>query len=446
MQFVLRVTEKTAPRELRWSAVDTEANRLVPPAVLTIVRKEAKDRSPAEQKQVADFHASKHPDHRPLAERVTALTKQIDEADLQIPTTLVMEELPLPRTTNILVRGAYNKLGDAVTADTPKPLPAMAAELPKNRLGLARWLVDPVNPLPARVTVNRFWQSLFGAGLVRTAEDFGIQGDLPSHPELLDWLATEFIRTGWDVKGMLRLMVTSATYRQSSRLTSALRERDPENRLLARGPRFRLQAEFLRDQALAASGLFVPRIGGPSVKPYHPPGLYEQVTAGNGTNVYVEGKGDDLYRRSLYTYWKRSVPHPSMLVFDATFREACAVRRPRTNTPLQALNLMNDPTYVEAARRLAERALQEGGGTAESRVTWAFRQVLARPPRDVEIAILTRAHARALQSFQADATSAAELIKVGTTPVPAGIDAAQLAALTTVAATILNLDETVMKE
>ncbi|MFN6053096.1 MAG: DUF1553 domain-containing protein, partial [Planctomycetia bacterium] len=198
--------------------------------------------------------------------------------------------------------------------------------------------------LMARVTVNRLWQQVFGVGLVRTSEDFGAQGESPFHPELLDWLAGEFISSGWNVKQLMKLMVTSAAYRQQSRITPMLQERDPENRLLARGPRFRLQAEFVRDQALAISGLLVDKIGGPSVKPYHPAGLYEQVTAGSGYNVYVPGKGDDLHRRSLYTYWKRSVPNPAMLVFDAPFRESCTLRRPRTNTPLQALNLMNDPT------------------------------------------------------------------------------------------------------
>lgn len=446
LKFALRVTEKTVPREFQVSAIDADSNLLAPSAVLAVVRKEAKDRTPVEQKLLTDFRASKNAEHRALTERVAALTKQIDETDLLIPTTLVMEELPAPRATHIMIRGAYNKLGEVVTADTPKLFAPLPAELPKNRLGLARWLVDPANPLPARVTVNRYWQSLFGMGLVRTAEDFGTQGEAPSHPELLDWLATEFIRTGWDVKGMLRLIVSSATYRQSSRLTPALRERDPDNRLLARGPRFRLQGEFLRDQALAASGLLVEKIGGPSVKPYHPPGLYEQITAGNGTNSYVEGKGEDLYRRSMYTYWKRSVPHPMLLAFDASFREACTVRRPRTNTPLQALNLMNDPTYVESARRLAERMLREGGETTESRVAWAFRQVLARPPRATESAILVRAYDRALASYQADAAGAAELIKVGATPPVAGSDPARLAAWTTIATTILNLDETVTKE
>lgn len=446
LEMVLLVKAMTLPWELRVSTTDVDADLLAPADIVKIVRASDKQRTPDEQKKLAQHRAAKDPVHRNLTDRITALTKKVDETDLQIPTTLVMEEMPHPRSTFILIRGAYDKKGAEVTSDTPQSLPAMASGLPKNRLGLARWLVDPANPLPARVTVNRYWQSLFGTGLVRTSGDFGTQGEPPTHPELLDWLATEFVRVNWDVKAMMRLLVTSATYRQSSRLTPALYRADPENRLLARGPRFRLQAEFLRDQALAASGLLVSKIGGPSVRPYHPPGLYEQVVSGKGANTYVLGKGDELYRRSLYTYWKRSVPNPGMLVFDAPFREMCAVRRSRTNTPLQALNLMNDPTYVEAARFLAERMIREGGDGPEGRITHGFRLVLARSPHAAELAILTAAYERAIQEFQADPTGAAELIKVGASTADAKIDATQLAALATVASTILNLDETVTKE
>jgi hypothetical protein len=263
---------------------------------------------------------------------------------------------------------------------------------------------------------------------------------------LLDWLADEFVRSDWDIKHMLRLMVSSAAYRQSSRMTPELYERDPANRLLARGPRFRLQSEFLRDQALSASGLLVTKIGGPSVKSYHPPGLYEQVTAGSGTNVYVEGSGPDLYRRSMYSYWKRSVPNPAMLVFDAPFREACTLRRPRTNTPLQSLNLMNDPTYVEAARFLAGRMLTESGPDIEAQLSYGFRLVLARAPRPSELTVLVRAYERSKADFASDPAAVAELLKVGATRSPETFDPIELAALTSVASTILNLDETVMKE
>jgi hypothetical protein len=357
-----------------------------------------------------------------------------------------MQELPKPRATYILIRGAYNKPGAEVTAATPAMLPPLSPRLPRNRLGLARWLVEPANPLTARVTVNRLWQSLFGVGLVRTTEDFGTQGELPSHPELLDWLATEFVRRDWDMKAMLRLLVTSSTYRQSSRLTPILHERDPENRLLARGPRYRLQAEFLRDQALAASGLLTSTIGGHSVRSYFPPGIYEQVVSAYVPPIYVEATGNDLYRRSLYTYWKRSVPNPTMLLFDAPFRETCTVRRGRTNTPLQALNLMNDPTYVEAARVLAQRMVREGGNTTPRRITCGFRCVLSRSPRAAELAILVAAHDRALDGFQKEPAAAAGLLKVGKSSADPTIKPEELAALTTVASTLLNLDEAVTKE
>ena len=451
-EFSLRATEMAPALELRLAATDVEPELIAGPAISALAMKDAKDLSEDEKQQLLKFRVFKSAERRRMTIHAAGLTRQISELEAQVPTTLVMEELAMPRPTHILIRGAYDKKGDQVTAATPATLPPMAESLPRNRLGLARWLVDPANPLTPRVTVNRLWQSHFGVGLVRTSEDFGAQGEPPSHPELLDWLAVEF-RDGepgktraWDVKQLVRLIVTSSTYRQSSRLTPALRECDPENRLLARGPRFRLQAEFLRDEALAASGLLVPKIGGPSVKPYHPPGLYEQVTAGSGTNSYVEDKGENLFRRSLYTYWKRSVPHPSMLVFDAGFREACTVRRSRTNTPLQALNLMNDPTYVEASRVLGQRMLTDGGATVESRITWGFRRLLARAPRPAELAILVRAHERSLQSFTAEPGAATELLKVGTSPVAAGTDPVALAAMTTVATTILNLDEAVTRE
>ncbi|HTI51649.1 MAG TPA: DUF1549 and DUF1553 domain-containing protein, partial [Planctomycetaceae bacterium] len=446
IELTLHSKEAAPAWELAVQSTDAESDRLVTPVVLTIVRKEADQRTAAEQKQLTEFRLSKQPAHRAAATKIAHLTKQIDDQDLQIPTALVMQELPEPRKTHILIRGAYDRKGEEVAATTPGVLPAMPAELPRNRLGLARWLVDPRNPLPARVTVNRCWQSLFGTGLVRTAEDFGIRGEPPSHPELLDWLASEFVCSGWDVKAMLRLIVTSATYRQNSRTNPALRQRDPENRLLARGPRFRLQAEFLRDQALFASGLLVERVGGPSVKPYHPPGLYEQVVAGSSSGTYVAGSGEDLHRRSLYTYWKRSVPNPAMLIFDVPFRETCAVRRSRTNTPMQSLNLLNDPTYVEAARLLAERMLREGGDSPASRIEHGFRLLLAREPRADELAILTAAFERAAREFRDDTAGAAGLLAVGTVQTDSRLDAAQLAALTTVASILLNLDETVTKE
>jgi hypothetical protein len=320
----------------------------------------------------------------------------------------------------------------------------MAAGLPRNRLGLAKWLVDPQNPLTARVTVNRYWQQVFGYGLVKTSEDFGAQGESPSHPELLDWLARDFVAQGWDVKRLMKMLVTSATYRQHAAFTPDLLERDPENRLHARGPRNRLMGEFIRDQALAASGLLVRKIGGPPVKPYHPPGLYEQVTAQGGVNTYVPDKGEGLYRRSLYTYWKRSVPHPAMLTFGTPFREVCSLQRPRSNTPLQALNLMNDETYVEASRFLAARMLRSSADAA-ARLSFGFRTVLARTPGVEEQSILERAYRRALADFQNDPAAAKALLGTGATPADPTLDAAELAALATVASTILCMDETVTK-
>jgi len=384
-----------------------------------------------------------------LNEKLTELNKQVAAAETEIPTTLIMEELPEARPTYILLRGAYDKPGEQVMADTPAVLPKPAAELPRNRLGLAQWLVSRDNPLTARVTVNRFWQQLFGAGLVRSSEDFGAQGDLPSHPELLDWLAVSFQESGWNVKQLIRQLVMSETYRQSSRHASdPSRESDPSNRWLARAPRHRLAAEVIRDQALAASGLLVNRLGGPTVKPYHPPGLYEQVVnqRDNPQATYQQGQGEDLHRRSLYTYWKRSVPHPAMMLFDAPFREVCSMRRSRSNTPLQALNLLNDPTYVEAARCLAQRMIVDGGETTELRVEHGFQLLLARRPAPAELKILTAAVERCRQDFANDAESATQLLTVGATQLDATLEPVELAAFTALASTLLNLDETLSKE
>ncbi len=446
LQLELSVENANGPTRWRVLTTMTDPALLAPAKVMALAQKEPGQRTAAEKRQLATFRQLQSPEHRALNDRVEGLKKQIAAAENEIPTALVMDEMKEARPTFVLQRGAYDKPGERVTAATPAALPALGADEPRNRLGLARWLVDPANPLTARVTVNRLWQSVFGTGLVRTAEDFGSQGESPSHPELLDWLATEFIRTGWDVKAMMRLLVTSATYRQSSKLTPFLHERDPANRLLARGPRFRLQAEFVRDQALAASGLLVPKIGGVSVKPYHPAGLYEQVTSGKGYILYVAGKGEDLHRRSLYTYWKRSVPNPAMLLFDAPFREACTLRRPRTNTALQALNLMNDPTYVEAARFLAQRMLRDGGPTAESRLTHGFRLLLARAPRPEEMNVLRSALTRAQTEFAGDRAAATALLAVGDAAADTTLDPIALAAFTTVASTLLNLDAVIMKE
>ena len=359
-----------------------------------------------------------------------------------IPTVMIMQEREAPKDTYVLIRGQYDKPGEKVTRGVPAALPPLPPGAPNNRLGFAQWLVSPENPLTARVTVNRFWQMLFGVGIVKTVEDFGSQGEWPTHPELLDWLATEFMQNGWDVKKLLRLIVTSSTYRQSSRVTPELLQRDPENRLLARGPRFRMPAEMIRDQALSASGLLVEKVGGPSVKPYQPPGLWKEITGGPD---YEPDKGEGLWRRSLYTFWKRTVAPPLMLNFDSAMRETCTVREVRTNTPLQALNLMNDVTFVEAARVLAERVMKERQDPA-ARLELAWRSVLVRPPEKKERDLLLQNFYGQLDYYQTQPQLALELVTQGTRPRDASLDVAQLAAYTAMASMILNLDEAITKE
>ena len=380
--------------------------------------------------------------------RLARLEKEANDYAKRIPSVMIMAELPRPRDTYLLKRGRYDapdtteRLSPAVPACL-SPLPGGA---PATRLGLARWLVDPSNPLTARVIMNRFWQEYFGVGLVKTAEDFGVRGEVPSHPELLDWLATEFIRTGWGIKAMQRLIVTSATYRQTSKTGRELLKRDPENRVLARGPRFRLPAEIVRDNALAISGLLTEKIGGPSIRPYQPAGLWEELAGGAGEGPYVQDRGANLYRRSLYVYRKRTVPHPVIATFDAPSREICQVKRQRTNTPLQALELLNDVTYVEAARCLAQRMLTEGGPTPTERFTFAFRRATARRPSDAELHVMLQALERYLSIYGADRKTAKELVHQGEAAVNETLDPVELAAYMTVASVILNLDETITKE
>jgi hypothetical protein len=384
-----------------------------------------------------------------LSGELAKLKKSLAELDKEIPSTMVMEETPKPRDTFLLMRGQFDKPGDKVTAAIPAFLPPLPKGAPSNRLGLALWLVDPSQPLLARVTVNRYWQMFFGTGIVKTTEDFGTQGELPTHPELLGWLAVEFRESGWDVRKLVREIVTSSAYRQSSKVTPELLQRDPENRLLARGPRFRLQAEFIRDQALALSNLLDARIGGASVNPYQPAGLWEELMSReDGANwtaqTYVQSHGPDLYRRTMYTFWKRTSPPPTLQTFDAPDREVCTVRRARTNTPLQALILMNDPTYVEAARKLAERLLGEPG-TTEDRIARALRFVLSRRPSDREIVVLRSILEQQLATFRADAESALRLLTVGESPRDERFEPAELAAWATLASVLLNLDEAVTR-
>jgi hypothetical protein len=381
--------------------------------------------------------------------RMQALQQQLTALDKQILSTMVMDEREKPRDTFVLGRGDYRNHTEKVEPGAPAILPPLQhAGKRATRLDLANWLVDPAHPLTARVAVNRYWQIYFGTGIVKTAENFGSQGDPPSHPEMLDWLATEFIRSKWDVRAMQRLIVTSAAYRQSSRVTPELLEKDPENRLLARGPRYRLPAEIVRDNALALSGLLNPAVGGPSAFPYQPKGLWEEMAFGDGFSMqtYVQSHGRDLYRRSMYTFWKRTVPPAQMSVFDAPDREKCTARRTATNTPLQALVLLNDPTYLEAARILAERVIREAGRDAAKRATLAFELATSRKPDKQELAVLTGLARQEMEAFARDGKHAGDLLHNGETPPDPKIDKAEIAAWTTVTSAILNLDETITKE
>jgi hypothetical protein len=381
---------------------------------------------------------------RELSDSVANWREEKDALEKAIPTTMIAKEADKPRDTFILSRGEYDKKGEKVGPGVPAILPPWPKDAPRNRLGLAKWLVDPSHPLTARVNVNRFWQQCFGVGLVKTVEDFGVQGERPSHPELLDWLATEFIRSGWDVKHLQRLIVTSATYRQSSRATPDLLAKDPENRLLARGPRFRVDAEEVRDTALFVSGLLVENEGGHSVKPWQPSGLWEAVSY-NNSQKYVPDTGDSQYRRSLYIYWKRQSPPPNMLIFDAPTREYCVVRRPRTNTPLQALTLLNDPQFVEASRAFAQRIMTEAGNDPMKRIIYAFRLATARAPGADEVKVLLNVYHQQLAEYRNNHDAAEKLLDVGGFKPSNDLDKSELAAWTTIASMLLNLDETVTK-
>jgi hypothetical protein len=420
-------------------------------ALAEILKMPAAERSEAQREQLRRYYLeSVDKPSRELATQIATLAKQKRELEAAFPVTMVMQEMPQPRPAFILKRGQYDQPGEAVTAGVPASLPPLAESAPPNRLGLAQWLVSPSHPLTARVAVNRWWELFFGAGIVETAEDFGSQGSWPTHPELLDHLAvtlssgSENVKA-WDVKGLLRQIVLSATYRQSSRVTPELLERDPKNRLLARGPRFRLSAETIRDSALAVSGLLADRVGGPSVMPYQPDGLWQDVSVERRA-VYQPGQGEDLYRRSMYTFWKRTCPPPGMTTFDAPDRETCTIRRARTNTPLQALVLMNDPTYLEAARKLAARVLKEGGRADDSRVEYAFRLAVSRDPREAEQKLLLNLLGQAKRRFSAAPEAAEKLLAVGASPRDTQLDVSELAAWTTLSSMILSLDETITKE
>ncbi len=401
-------------------------------------------RTEAQQKWLRDYFVANvaNPLEKQEKQDLATLNRGFTQLNREIPSTMVMSDMAKPRDTFVLKRGDYRLQGDKVTPNTPVVLPALPSDAPRNRLTLAKWIVDPANPLTARVAVNHFWQMYFGVGLVKTAEDFGSQGDPPANQALLDWLATEFVSSKWDVKAMQRLIVTSAVYQQESKVTPEMFEKDPENRLLARGPRFRLPAEMIRDNALFVSGLINDKIGGPSVLPYQPKGLWEEMAFGGdfSAQTYEQSHGADLYRRSMYTFVKRTVPYPGLNTFDAPDREKCLARRTITNTPLQALLLMNDPTYLEASRALAQRALPES-----DRIHWMFRLVTDRDPSSKETEILTKLYEKEHAHYADHKDAAQKLIAIGESKPDPRADPSDLAAWTMVASTILNMDETVTK-
>ncbi|HAH99852.1 MAG TPA: hypothetical protein DCO70_10975 [Verrucomicrobiales bacterium] len=387
-----------------------------------------------------------------VMKKKSALEKQLDivrsrlaKLEGEVPTTMVMGEKSPPRKTFVLNRGQYDQPTDVeVNAGLPAAFGQWPSDLSRDRLGLAKWLVSEANPLTARVTINRLWQMHFGTGIVKSVEDFGAQGEWPSHPELLDWMATEFVRSGWNRKAMHKLIVMSATYRQSSRVSQALLEADPANRLIARGSRFRLPAEMIRDHALSTGGLLVGWLGGESVRPYQPPGLWDDVVYQNVPR-FVQDHGEKLYRRSLYTYWKRSVPPPNMQAFDAPSREVCVLNRAKTNTPLAALVLMNDPTFVEASRKLAGRVLRYGGATTESRLTLLYRLVCGRRPTIHELGLLRGGLAELQASFREEPEEALRLLTVGESPRADEFDSVEMAAYASLANAVLGMDEAITR-
>ncbi len=422
----------------------------LPEDIRLAASKSSSERSADQSKLLAASQRSASEKVRSLERELFALEQLRKQRAAQKFTTLVMQERtePQPRETYIHLRGDFLTKGKVVVPGTPAVFPPLPQGLPPNRLALARWLVDPANPLTARVTVNRFWERCFGTGLVKTSEDFGRQGESPSHPELLDWLATEFIASGWDIKAMQKLIVMSATYRQSAATDAKRLEKDFYNRLLSRGPRFRMDAEMIRDQALAVSGLLHQKVGGPSVYPVQVPNLWKEIgflRPEIGMDEWPVSDGPDLYRRALYTFWRRVCTYPTFATFDAPSREVCVSRRPRTNTPLQALAGLNEPTLLEAARAFGQRILSEGGPNDSARVDYAFTRCVGRPPTDSEHRRLLSFVQQQEQSFRSDPKAAAALIQVGVAPRPGDLEARKLAVWMTLANVLFNLDETLTK-
>jgi hypothetical protein len=400
-----------------------------------------------DKNQIEEYYFTNFvPEYRELK-----LKQAINEMDYnhiydQATVSLVMEERDSPPTARILERGEYDKPGEEVFANVPESLGGLPPDAPKNRLGLANWLVDPRNPLTARVTVNRFWQNFFGTGIVATSEDFGIMGENPTHPELLDWLAIRFQEESWNVKSFFKTLVMSAAYQQESTITPEELAIDRENRYLARGPRYRLDGEVIRDKVLYVSGSMNPAVGGPPVKPYQPEGIWNAVAySDSNTAHFFQDSGEALYRRSLYTFWKRTAPPPNMVVFDVPSRENCNVRRERTNTPLQALTLMNDPQFVEAARQLAERVLAHHGGSVGDRIAQMYTYAFGTTPAEKHQEILERSYRKFYSSFVEGRSDAQAFIQVGDSAPRSDLVHVELASYTMVANQIMNLDSFITK-
>ena len=435
-------------------SVTTEADRNglwpVPAEIRATLAVAAAERTPVQKEELQKYYRNASPTLRNLERERIRLEQRREQLAAQKFTTLVVAERgePQPRSTYVHVRGDFMTRGRTVTAGVPVAFPPLPPGVPANRLALARWLVDPANPLTARVTVNRFWERCFGTGLVKTSEDFGRQGEAPSHPELLDWLATEFIRSGWDVKAMQKMLVLSAAYRQSAATDDTRLEKDFYNRLISRGPRFRMDAEMIRDHALAVSGLLNPSVGGPSVYPVQVPNLWKEIgflRPEIGMDEWPLSEGPDLYRRAIYTFWRRVCTYPTLATFDAPSREVCVARRPRTNTPLQALAALNDPTFLEAARVLAQRVILAGGSNDSSRLEYAFRTCLGRTPSPAENARLRALLDQQMKSYRKDPKSAAKFVAEGTAESATSTDAIRLAAWMTVVNVLFNLDEALTK-
>ena len=440
--------------------IETDAP-MIPADIVEIAGMPRGERETEKQAQIRDYYRNNvtpdktvnenakraFADLKALFTDLAEVQQKRNTLDASLTTTLVMEEREEPRGAYVLARGEYEHREEQVYPQTPAVLPAPPEDTLPNRLGFAKWLLLPEHPLTARVAINRFWQNVFGTGIVETAEDFGTQGIPPVHPELLDWIATEFIASGWDVQKMLKLMLTSATYRQSAQVTPEKLERDADNALLSRSPRYRLDAEMVRDNALALSGLLYTKVGGPSVKPPQPDGLWKAVGfTGSNTDTFVQDTGPDkVYRRSFYTFWKRTAPPPQMNILDAPSREACTIRRERTNTPMQALMLMNDPQFFEAARAFAERAIKEGGETPQARIAYLFEAATARLPKPTEEELLLKTFQAHYQELAVDPEAAKALITVGESAPDETLDAVEVAAWTMIANLILNLDEVLNK-